>query len=148
MVKNLPANAGDVDLIPGSGISPGRGNGNLLYNSCLENPKDRGAWWATVQGVAKSWTQLSTQACNKELTIRKKNVKVILSAWAVKKGSGPYLGPSGNSFLTPELHDAGNYILTFWQAAPIFQHIHCLISGLKVQGCSWFCENVHMRNSH
>ena len=51
MVKNLPANAGatgDVGLIPGSGRSPGEGNGNLLQNSCLENPMDRGAWWDTV----------------------------------------------------------------------------------------------------
>ena len=51
MVKNFPANAGgtgDVGLIPGSGRSPGEGNGNLLQNSCLENPMDRGAWWTTV----------------------------------------------------------------------------------------------------
>ena len=51
---NLPANAGDMSSIPGSGISPGEGNGNLLLYSCLENPMDRGAWWATVHGVAKS----------------------------------------------------------------------------------------------
>ena len=51
MVKNLPANAratGDVGLIPGSGRSPGEGNGNLLQNSCLENLMDRRAWWAAV----------------------------------------------------------------------------------------------------
>ena len=59
-IKNLPANAGDVALIPGSGISPGRGNGNPLQYSCLENSMDRGAWWATVYGVTKSQTQLST----------------------------------------------------------------------------------------
>ena len=45
--------------IPGSGRSPGEGNGNPLQYSCLENPMDRGAWWATVHGVAKSRTQLS-----------------------------------------------------------------------------------------
>ena len=59
MVKNLPANAGDakdVGLIPGSGRSPGVGNGNPLQYSCLENSMDRGAWWATVHGAAKSWT--------------------------------------------------------------------------------------------
>ena len=55
-VKNPSANAGDVDSIPGSGRSPGEGNGNLLQHSCLENPMDRGAWEATVHGVAKSWT--------------------------------------------------------------------------------------------
>ena len=45
--------------IPGSGRSPGGGSGNPLQYSCLENPMDRGPWWATVHGVAKSWTQLS-----------------------------------------------------------------------------------------
>ena len=56
--KNLPANAGDVGLIPGSGRSPGEGNGNPLQYSCLENPMDRRAWWATVHGVTKSQTRL------------------------------------------------------------------------------------------
>ena len=60
VVKNLAANAGDADSISGSGRSPGGGNGNLLQCSCLENSMDRGAWWAAVHGVAKSWTQLST----------------------------------------------------------------------------------------
>ena len=58
-VKNLPASAGDVGLIPGSGRPPGEGNGNLLQYSCLGNPVARGAWWATVHGVAQSWTGLS-----------------------------------------------------------------------------------------
>ena len=56
MVKNLPANAGDtrdVGLIPRLGRSPGIGNGNSLQYSCLENSMDRGAWWATVHGVAE-----------------------------------------------------------------------------------------------
>ena len=48
----------DVSLIPGSGRSSGEGNGNPLQYSCLENPMDRGAWWATVHGAAKSWTWL------------------------------------------------------------------------------------------
>ena len=57
VVKNLPANAGDArdtSLIPGSGRSPGEGNGNSLQYSCLENPMDRGAWWATVHRVTKN----------------------------------------------------------------------------------------------
>ena len=58
MVKNPPANAGDAGLIPRLGRSPGEGDGNLLQYSSLENPMDRGAWWATVHGVAKSQTQL------------------------------------------------------------------------------------------
>ena len=57
VVKNLPANAGDIgdtDSIPGLGRSPGGGNGNILQYSCLENSMDRGAWQAAVRGVAKS----------------------------------------------------------------------------------------------
>ena len=53
LVKNLPANAGDVGSISGSGRSTGEGNGNPLQYSCLGNPKGRGAWWARVYGVAK-----------------------------------------------------------------------------------------------
>ena len=55
-VKNLPASAGDtVDVasIPGSGRSPGGGNGNPLPYSCLKSPTDRGAWWATVHGIER-----------------------------------------------------------------------------------------------
>ena len=51
---NSPANAGDPDSVPGSGISPGEGNGYPLQYSCLGIPMDRGAWWATVHEVAKS----------------------------------------------------------------------------------------------
>ena len=61
VVKNLLANAGDirdVGSIPGSGRSPGGGHGSPLQYSCLENPKDRGAWWATVHRVTKSRTRL------------------------------------------------------------------------------------------
>ena len=59
VVKNLPANAGDirdVGSIPGLGISLGGGHGSPLQYSCLENSMDRGAWWATVHRIAKSWT--------------------------------------------------------------------------------------------
>ena len=58
-VKASARNAGDLGSIPGSGRSPGEGNGNPLLYSCLENPMDGGAWWATVHGVAKSRTRLS-----------------------------------------------------------------------------------------
>ena len=57
--KASACNAGDPGSIPGLGRSPGEGNGNLLQYSCLENPMDRGAWQATVHGVAKSRTRLS-----------------------------------------------------------------------------------------
>ena len=59
VVKNPPVNAGDTGhagLIPGLGRCLGGGHGSPLQYSCLENPIDRGAWWATLHGVAKSWT--------------------------------------------------------------------------------------------
>ena len=61
VVKNTPANVGDMGLIPGWGRSPGEGIGNLLQYSCLENPMDRGAWWATVHGVARVGHDLETK---------------------------------------------------------------------------------------
>ena len=63
MVKNPPSTAGDardVGSVPGSGRSPGEGNGNPLQYSCLETSIDRGAWWATVHRVTKSQKQLVT----------------------------------------------------------------------------------------
>ena len=56
--KKSACNAGDSGLIPGSGRSPGEGNGYPLQYSCLENSMDRGAWWTTVHGVENSWTRL------------------------------------------------------------------------------------------
>ena len=57
--KESACSAGDLGSTPVLGRSPGEGNGNTLQYSCLENPMERGAWWATVHGVTKSWTQLS-----------------------------------------------------------------------------------------
>ena len=66
VVKNLPANAGttrDASSIPGSGRSPGVGNGSLFQYACLENSTDRGAWWIAVQGAQSETTeQLSVRA--------------------------------------------------------------------------------------
>ena len=59
VVKNLPANSGDMDLIPGLGRSPGERNGNPLQYSCLGNPTDRGDWGAIVHEVTKSRTRFS-----------------------------------------------------------------------------------------
>jgi len=61
VVRNLPANSGDirdVSSIPGSGRSPGGGHSNPLQNSCLENPMDRRAWWATVVSQSRTWLML------------------------------------------------------------------------------------------
>ena len=77
MVKNPPANAGDirdVGSIPGLARSPGEGNSNLLQHYCLGNPMDRRAWWATVHGVTKSWTQNKNQS----LIVKKKKKKRVL----------------------------------------------------------------------
>ena len=62
MVRNLPANTGEADSIPGSGRFPGGGNGNLLQDSYMKDSLDRGAWQVTVHGVAKSQIGLSEHA--------------------------------------------------------------------------------------
>ena len=70
MVKDLPSNAEDMGSIPDLGRSPREGNGNPLQYSCLENPMDRGARWAIVHGVTRSWTRLSnfhSFTCSPEL---------------------------------------------------------------------------------
>ena len=61
VVKNLLVSAGDVGFVPGSGRSPGEGNGNPLQYFCLGNPMDRGAWWPTVYGVARVGHDLVTK---------------------------------------------------------------------------------------
>ena len=93
VVENLPASAGDardVGSIPGSGRSFRVGNGNPLQHSCLENPRDGGAWWATVHGVSKSQTRLSTDAkIDKTCVLINmvdytdwfSNVKLVLHSW-------------------------------------------------------------------
>ena len=71
VVKNLPVNAGnvrDAGLIPGSGRSLGGGHGNQCQYSCLENPMDRGVWWATVHVVTKSWIQLKWLSMHAHMT--------------------------------------------------------------------------------
>ena len=81
LVKNPPANAGDMrdaDLIPRLGRSPGEGHGNPLQYSCLENPMDRGTWWATVHRVTKTQAQLkqlSTHAHNLPMVREEKRGK-------------------------------------------------------------------------
>ena len=59
VVKESACSAGDLGSLPGLGRSPGEENGNPLQYPCLENLMDRGAWWAAVHGVAKSWAKLS-----------------------------------------------------------------------------------------
>ena len=95
VVKNLPANAGnarDTGSIPGLGSSPGEGNGNPLQYSCLGNPMDRGAWWATIRGVTKSQTRLSTHLVhlylNKAAIFFKKKRTTVYSLFLILGISG------------------------------------------------------------
>ena len=71
-VKASACNVGDWGSIPGSGRSPGEGNDNPLQDSCLENPMDGGAWWATVHRVAKSRTRLSDFTFSDTELVKKK----------------------------------------------------------------------------
>ena len=73
--KESASDAGEVGSIPGSGRSPGGGNGYPLQYSCLENSTDRGAWWTTVHGVAKRWTRLVTK-CTHTLFHRSVGLKL------------------------------------------------------------------------
>ena len=75
MVKDPPVNAGDrrdVGSIPGWGRSPGGGHSNPLQYSCLENPLERGAWWAISHSVAESWTRLKGLSMHKLVLVRNK----------------------------------------------------------------------------
>ena len=85
VIKKPPASAGDMRF-PGRGRCPGGGNGNPLQDSCLENPMDRGAWWATAYRVAESWTQLkrlSTHTC-----IHKREYVYLLNYRKIKEKIG------------------------------------------------------------
>ena len=78
VIKNLPASEGyvrDFGFIPGSGRSPGKGNKSPLQYSCLENPMDREAWQATVQGVSQSQTQLKRLSMHAVM----RKIKVIIT---------------------------------------------------------------------
>ena len=90
VVKNPPTNAGDtrdVGSIPGSGKSPGGGRGSPRQYSCLGNPTDRGAWQATVHGVAKSPTRLSTHtAAIRDVTYNTMSVVNTAVSYTAKLG--------------------------------------------------------------
>ena len=97
VVKNLPANAGDirdVGLILELGRSPGRGHGNLLQYSCLEDPLDRGAWRATVYRVAKSWTQLEQHGTHIYCCSVTKSCLTLSSPWTVALQTPLFMEPS------------------------------------------------------
>ena len=89
VVKNLPASAGDTGSIPGLGRSPGEGNGNPLQYSCLENPMERGAWQAIVQGVTNSDTteQLSMHITKAALLSSSVSQKIYFNLFEVAQKS-------------------------------------------------------------
>ena len=89
-------NEGGLGLIPGSGRSPGEGNGNPLQYSCLENPMDGGTWWATVRGVAKSQTRLSDFTFSFHLHALEKEMATHSSvlAWRIPGTGVPHGLPS------------------------------------------------------
>ena len=93
--KASACNVGYPGLIPGSGRSPGEGNGNLLQYSCLENSMDGGAWWATVHGVTKSWTPLSNFTFTRRTTsrIRKELTLAPSHLWFFFQGKIPLQDP-------------------------------------------------------
>ena len=93
VVKNPPADGGDMGSIPGSGRSPGEGHGNPFQYSYLENPMDRGAWWATVQGSKQSDTTEETQHTHVQgpTTVQHRELYLILCLYGkgiLKKKSG------------------------------------------------------------
>ena len=89
VVKNLPASAGDTGSIPGLGRSPGEGNGNPFQYSCLENPMERGAWQAIVQGVTNLDTteQLSMHTTKAALLSSSVSQKIYFNLFEVAQKS-------------------------------------------------------------
>ena len=90
VVKNPLANAGDAGSILESGRSPGEGNGNPLQNSCLENSMDGRAWWGTVHGITKSWTQLSNLASLSffsNLTIKEISLVIYIFSYIIQSNT-------------------------------------------------------------
>ena len=97
-LKNPLASAGDMrdtGLIPGSGIFPGGGHGNPLQYSCLENPLDRGAWRATVYGVAKTWTWLKRLSTHTQRAQSALGMTVVLGSASVTLVQGFALAALG-----------------------------------------------------
>ena len=90
VVKNPPTNAGDArdaGSIPGSGRYPGEGNGNPLQCSCLENPRDGGAWWAAIDGVTQSWTRLKRLSSSSSSS---SSLEMHLELWRRKSKPGQW----------------------------------------------------------
>ena len=105
--KDSACSVGDLGSVPGLGRSPGEGNGNSLQYSGLENPRDRGASWATVHGVAKNHTWLSDQYFHFLSIWPQASAKTKLSAWETTSGAALSLLNQGNLKFSAVLAFAG-----------------------------------------
>ena len=109
VVKNSAANAGDLrdaGLIPGWGRSPGKRHGNPLQDSCLENPMDRGAWWATIRGVTESDTTTVTACMHVFYFFFSFKARLILD-------SSEQCGCIMHGWAISDLYQTGNFLI-FW----------------------------------
>ena len=123
VAKSPPASAGDVGSIPGSGRSPEEGDGNPLQYSCLENPKDREAWWATIQGVTESPAWLRVHAEQLKCPYRVENRD---KAFLVITGSSKTQPPLWH----PLLSDRSLFLaMSLWNGHSLGQSV--LVSCLK-----------------
>ena len=115
-VKNLPANAANVrgsGSIPGSGRSPGRGHENPLQYSYLENPVDRGAWWATVNRVARGWTGL------KQLSMHADTHTLCMSrAWDLTTNTSQHHTANTQMWLVKLLDSVHHFSMFYFPSLP------------------------------
>ena len=152
MVKNLPANAGDAGdtgSILGSGRSPGEGNSNPLQYSCLENPMDKGARWATVHGVEKSWTRLSDFAHNPLFFLKQPCTRDrIRLCWLQFPHSSP-LWALVSATMYPTLTDFGSFLVLQRLSIPLCFHWKHLEVTLEISffwaASPWFMWDVIWR---
>ena len=144
--KESACNAGDTGLVPGPLRSPGEGNGNPVQYFCLENPMDRGAWWATVHGAAKSQTRLSDLSIW-SLDFCSSLSSSHISRW-LKKFKESYLKFSGSAVKDVIKLDKLEFTWSFWfwpfrnneaRHCPPFFPCLCLLLPWSPCFMSWGC---------
>ena len=138
-VKASACNAGDLGWIPRLGRSSGEGNGNPLQYSCLENPMDRGTWWATVHG-SQSRTQLSDFTFTFTFKVRKTHLQR-KQPHVSKVGS---LGKEQLGQVTPQPHLKSFQAPRFWAWALTLSPEPCWLPAIT--GCSVFEGKIHLKN--
>ena len=143
MVKNPTSNAGDRGLIPGRGRSWRGGQGNPLQYSCLENPMDRGAWWATVHRVTKSRTwlkQLSTQEGQEPLLLKRDKIclghpKLYPFPFMCSVTQSAQLFGTLWTVARQAPLSVGFSLQEYWSGSPLPSPIHFPYSALALPGC-------------